>query len=257
MKTWSWERATVVRGTSLPATDLVVLDLAASGLSHGSPSAQDELSTILCDMPAVLLVSAHNHSWSTLQLSAESQPRRVLLSKPYGMQDMRSALEKVMPRRDSPANDAPVRGRFVTAPQAPLLAAASVKVEPVIGLSATELQSRLDKLPSKGYVFLSNLSKMLSRQNPFEVRFTVHNLIIVHPTDGWIASNTPMQVVQQVCQNDNLASVVGLREIDSSQAEERVHLLGMRLVELDLFLGELLDAAQGKKPWNRSLGRPH
>ena len=256
MKTWSWERATVVRGTGLPVTDVVVLDLAASGLAHGSPSALAELSKILSDMPAVLLVSAHNLSWSTMPINAENQPRRVLLSKPYGTQDMRLALEKVLPSGASPVNEAPARDRLVAPPPPP--AAASIGVDPVIGLSAAELQSRLADLPSmKGYVFLRNLAKMLSRQHPFEVRFTVQNSVMVHPADGWIASNTPMQVVQQVCRSDNLASVVEMREIDSTQAEERVHLLGMSLSELDLFLAELWDVAQGKNPGSRSIGKPH
>lgn len=120
-------------------------------------------------------------------------------------------------------------------------------------MTAVELQQRLAQLPqATGHVFLRQLVHMLAQQRPFEARFTVQNSLIVHPADGWIASNTPMLVMQQVCRSDNLASVVSMREIDTAQAEDRAHLLDMHTRDLDSFLGELWAATLGKMPLRRA-----
>ncbi len=260
LKTWSWEHATVVRGTALPEADVAVLDLAAAGLARATDQAQAELSRLLSRMPAVLLVPAHDLSWSAAQQAgADNQCPRVWLSKPYGTEDMRLALEKAMTPLPHGGNETVPQERRVTpvaAPAAPPAVAAAADL--MMGLSTAEFESALADLPlTRRHLFLHKLLQQLALERPFEMRFTVQNSIIVHPADGWIASNTPMLVVKQVCQSDGLASVVTMREIDPIQAEERAHLLGMVLRELDLFLGELLDATQPQHQRRRISDRPH
>ena len=89
---------------------------------------------------------------------------------------------------------------------------------------------------------------MLEQGQPFEARFTVHNSVIFHPADGWVASNTPTAVIERVCQSDALAAAVTVRAIDGIQADERAHRLGMNLRELSTFLWALASAAlDGKR----------
>jgi hypothetical protein len=112
-----------------------------------------------------------------------------------------------------------------------------------IGLSAGELQARLAALPEvEDHVFLRQLSALLVQGHPFEVRFTVQNSLICHPSNGWMATNTPMQVIERVCQSDVLASAVSAREISAAQAEERAQRLGMQHQALDVFLRDMVTA---------------
>ena len=128
----------------------------------------------------------------------------------------------------------------------------------VPGLSAQDLQTRLAGLPDSGrQLFLRKLAAMLMQRQPFEARFTVHNSVIFHPVDGWVASNTPMMVIERVCQSDALAAAVTVREIEGSQAEERAHRLGMPLRELDTFLWELATASLDKKSGGTAGSRLH
>lgn len=118
----------------------------------------------------------------------------------------------------------------------------------VPGLSPAELQARLAALPDAGrHVFLRKLSAMLAMGRPFEARFTVQNSVIFHPSDGWVASNTPMLVIERVGLSDALAAAVMIREIEGAQAEERAQRLGMPLRELDTFLWQLVAASLDKK----------
>lgn len=117
------------------------------------------------------------------------------------------------------------------------------------GLTVQQLQARLAVLPDAGrHPFLRTIAAMLEQGQPFEARFTVHNSVIFHPADGWVASNTPTAVIERVCQSDALAAAVTLRAIDGIQADERAHRLGMNLRELNTFLWALASAAlDGKR----------
>lgn len=117
------------------------------------------------------------------------------------------------------------------------------------GLTVQQLQARLAVLPDAGrHPFLRTIAAMLEQGQPFEARFTVHNSVIFHPADGWVASNTPTAVIERVCQSDALAAAVTVRAIDGVQADERAHRLGMNLRELSTFLWALASAAlDGKR----------
>jgi hypothetical protein len=159
----------------------------------------------------------------------------VWLNKPYTTQAMQAALDKVV---------ASVRPKVVELSViAPVPRLTSVPIPtPVVaehpsGLSVGDLQLRLEAPEHLGrHGFLRKLSDLLIQGQPFEARFTVQNSLIVHPEHGWVATNTPMMVIERVCKSDSLASAVDVRPIDSEQAEERLGRLRMTPVELEVFL---------------------
>jgi energy-coupling factor transporter transmembrane protein EcfT len=69
---------------------------------------------------------------------------------------------------------------------------------------------------------------------------------VVDPGAAWVASNTPMSVVQRVSRSDTLASAVSLRTIDSAKAEARVRQLRLNLMPIEDFVGTLLASPQAR-----------
>ncbi len=250
--------------------------MAAFGWAHWSEVAEAQLLVWLQDTPAVLLVSAHDRSWSVVQKRPVSASR-VWLAKPYGTQAMREALERaaaavrttpavpvvsavVLPVvRAVAAQSAPatVPARAVPKPvKVDLTKAAPPQAEPARteptdeppGLSAAEFQARLASLPEKTpHAFLLVLSERLSQADAFEARFTVQNSLIIHPANGWFATNTPLQVIYRLCESDAMASAVTIRAMDDAQAEERAQRLGMPPKDLDVFLWNLVAATLDKR----------
>jgi hypothetical protein len=233
LPTWTWQSAAVKLDATLPPADLYVADLAALGLARGSEAAVAKLQTLLQDTPAVLLMPAHDQTWPATENSA-ARHAWTWLAKPYGTQEMQAALEKAAACVTVAPPPAP--------PELPLATEAH-------GLSAAGLARRLRSMPdTRRYVFLRKLSEMLTLDRPFEARFTVQNSLIVHPAHGWIATNTPLMVIERVCQSDAMASAVSIREIDGDQAEERAQRLGMPPSELDIFLSDLVAATFDPSP---------
>ena len=247
---WTWQSAAAGRSVVLPPADLIVADLASLGLGHWSEEAEADLLRMLQGTPAVLLLPSRDRTWGAMAADAATQPALVWLTKPYGTKEMKAALEKAevavkqQTRRAVPPPRTPLMAQPVLPSQLPVLPIAEVH-----SLTAAGLRTWLAALPEDGrHVLLRKLCAMLSGTHPFEVRFTVQNSLIVHPADGWVASNTPMLVIKRVCQSDTLATALEFREIDSAQAEERMERLGMRLRELDVFLWELAATTLGKQP---------
>lgn len=214
--------------------------------------AERELLRLVQDTPTVVLLSAHNRDWTAAERAPLKRHALFLLTKPYGTADMLVALEQAaesVSQRTLVTQSrlpTPVTTLAWSVPaQMPAATTASV----VMGLSVAEFQARLAVLPEIVLGFLRKLSEMFQTGRPFEARFTVQNSLIVQPVDGWIASNTPMQVVERVCLSDTMASVVGFREIDDAQAEERAQRLGMEVSELRSFSKE----SGGRLLWIRQV----
>ena len=242
LRHWTWQSAAAGRGVVLPPADLIVADLVPLGLGHWSEEAEADLLR--------LLLPSHDRSWATMAADSAIQPALVWLAKPYGTKEMQAALEQAEAAiKQQTRRAAPPPQTALMAPPVPPTHLPVSPIPEVPGLTAAGLRTWLAALPADGHhVFLSKLSVMLSRAHPFEVRFTVQNSLIVHPADGWVASNTPMLVIKRVCQSDTLATALEFREIDSAQAEERMERLGMRIRELDVFLWELAATTLGKQP---------
>lgn len=270
LSTLTWQSAPDGRAAALPKADIFLLDLASLGWGQWSEAAQTQLLQWLHGSPAVLLVPANDRTWSSgVDAQAARQHALVFLAKPYGSDSMRAALEKAIAsvaRAVRPAASVPQAAVVVPVPAAkpvvtpaPPVAPPAPKVAPppaVVpalpdeeppGLTSAELKARLQaETDVSRYVFLRKLSDMLVAEQPFEVRFTMQNSLVVHPGDGWIVTNTPVMVIARVCQSTAMASAVTMWAIDATQAEERAQQLGMPLRELEVFLLELADATLDK-----------
>ena len=287
MPTWTWQSVPGGRGAVLPQSDMVVADLVSLGLAQWSDEAEANLIRLLQGTPAVLLVSTHDRSWSgktafaaqhslawlakpygtkDMQAALEKTAAVVELAAQafVPVPGVRARVQRPVPVTATPLPAASIfpvtvqpESEVAEVAPAPLVvdvtevllpAALAAQPQEMPGLTATDLQARLLALPDEtGYAFLRQLSTMLTQAHPFEVRFTVQNSLIVHPEDGWVATNTPMTVIGRVCQSDALASAVDFRAIDGAQAEERLERLGMPLAELDAFLLELVSATLDKQ----------
>ena len=276
MPGWSWRSVPTGAGAVLPAADIYVADMVSLGLPRWSQQGQAELFRLLRGRPGVLLLPSTDATWAAVDTQVAGHSL-VWLPKPYGTREMGAALQKAAtyvgrpaPRQGktsdvqapagpgtaepTPAGLAPVsRAPVSRAPVSPAPTSAApagaAPVDPAPSLSVQEFQARLAALPEvTGYLFLRQLSAMLTENDPFEVRFTVLNSLIVHPAGEWIATNTPMPVIKRICQSNALASAVSVRKIDASQAEQRVQRLGMPPQELDAFLHDLVAATLAPQP---------
>lgn len=245
MPGWRWRGVSAVKGERLPPADIVIVDLAANGWAQRTERSQSELQLVVGAAVAVLLVSAHDATWSIGEPQG-ARDRWVWLGKPYKAESMFSALtqaEAMLKPQVTPAS--PKQKGPAKRMLSPVKAVSVGEAVPGarVGLSPAELREHLSRLPSHQHVLLHKLDVALQDQRPFEVRFTVQHGVMFHPTDGWVASNTPQSVVLRVCGSDALAASVTVRELVASQLEERLHQLGMTPHDLNDFLAELFVAS--------------
>lgn len=270
-KNWTWQSAVPDAQAVRPQVDLMVIDMAAFGWAHWSEAAEAQLLAWLQGTPAVLLISTHDRSWSVLQ-DRPASALRVWLGKPYGTQAMREALDQaaagqtaqaaqaapailsVMPPVVAPVlapvRPAPAPAKLVPAAPRPakVLPATVEAPSEAPGLSIAAFQARLAVQPENTpHVFLRSLSDMLKQPLAFEARFTVQNSLIIHPSNDWMATNTPLQVIYRLCESDAMASAVTVRTLDDAQAEERAQRLGMPPQDLEAFLWNLVAATLDKR----------
>ena len=276
-KGWTWKGLPADPAATLPAADIVMVELGALGMAHWSENAQAQLLQLVQGHPAVLVVPANDRTWTVLETEAKNRSAPlILLPRPYGTEPMRAALEQAaawvaLQAKVTPPPPASVPAATPAPAPSPSVALAPIALNmglfrPVVsvaapaapnahivgehdgpdepGLSLSQLQARLDTQSDHGrHVFLRQLASMIELGQPFEARFTVQNSLIVHPAEGWTATNTPMMVIERVCKSDVMASAVNIREIDPAQADERTNRLRMPLRELEAFLWELVSAA--------------
>ena len=262
---WQCELLPEQRPSQLPPADLYVLDLAPMGFRHGSEQALAALLDMLHGKPAVLLLPAHEGSWSALDIPAEHRPQLLWLHKPYSTDDMRKALDQAAASAP-PAEQAPQAVPTpATAPAAVVVAIPPAPMAPPMpapkstspapgaaevpeqGLTIAELQTRLAALPQPAQgAFLSTLAQWLASGEPFEARFTLQHMLLVHPQDGWVAFNTPLAVIDRVCSSNAMASAVALRHIGATEAETLVQRMRLTLQELEPFLLRLFNATHAK-----------
>ena len=262
---WQCELLPEQRPSQLPLADLYVLDLAPMGFRHGSEQALAALLDMLHGKPSVLLLPAHEGSWSALDIPAEHRPQLLWLHKPYSTDDMRKALDQAAASAP-PAEQAPQAVPTpATAPAAVVVAIPPAPMAPPMpapkstspapgaaevpeqGLTIAELQARLAALPQPAQgAFLSTLAQWLASGEPFEARFTLQHMLLVHPQDGWVAFNTPLAVIDRVCNSNAMASAVALQHISATEAETLVQRMRLTLQELEPFLLRLFNATHAK-----------
>lgn len=268
LKRWELVTAPARRG-ALPPADVYLIDLVAWGLGQWSEKAQSDLLALLGGTPAVLLSSANERSWESMDDQLARQHGLTWIFKPYRSADMQAALVAA----------AALRAKVESAPAAPPVRAGAEAVRPGVsaqtvtqapnasevpeviappaltpvheadlpGMTIQELHAQLEgATDGEPHVFLRKLSGMLQNAQPLEVRFTIQHLLVIHPEHGWVASNTPMQVIEMVCRSKGIASSVSMRHIGADEAEDWAQRLHMPLVELEPFLLQLATATFGK-----------
>ena len=256
------------REVPLPLADLYVLDLAGRGLARWTPEAQDRLLQSLNGTPAVLVAPAFDKTWVALEASRVANQSLILLHKPYGIDDMRSALLKAAPR--APRRVAPMAPPVSTAvlrvPATPVAATvravSAAKIAPpvfsaplarpdvpfpvaapveIAALSLTDFQAHVGTLPtSEPKLFLCKLAEALALQQPFEVRVSFVNRLIINPDAQWAASNTALPLLQDLCQRDERVPSISIDTVDPRDAEARAQRMDMPVQPLDAFLGTLM-----------------
>lgn len=253
LKGWTWQACAPERLTEWTDPCVFVLDLATLSMARHTAGAEADLAQLMHQRSVVLLVSSNDQSWQAADRLAPARSGWVWLGKPYGSDGMREALEKaaaharttrtVLAVAPQPT-PAVLADPLPPAPMSPVAlssVAAPESEDDSQGLSAPELQAHLVQQPvANGFVFLRHLSEMLKQNQPFEARFTLQNCLVIHPQNGWVASNTPLAVIKRVCRSDALASVVVMRPLDGNEAEDLTQRLGMAPTALDLFLGQLV-----------------
>ncbi len=264
LPTWRWHGQPAKRDHALLAADILVIDLAAHGWSQCSETTVEKLAYAVGSSVAVLLTPPHDTSWQ----AALAQHRRnwVWLGKPYNAEAMRSALSQageLVKAQQMPVSQVkPVVSRKSAIPIAETPAAPELQPKqpqpgavvsaqavdrtqkPVVsaveqGMNTDELALRLAQCPADRRLLLRKLLAGLQAKVPFEVRFTMQHYLVIHPLDDWVASNTPLPVVQRVAASDALATSVSVRALGLDLVEDRLHQLGAVPQDLGEFLLQL------------------
>ena len=244
MTGWHWEHLLVASAMKWADADILIVDMAAHGWAHGNDANLAQLKQLVGHQPAVLLISAQDHTWSRL-MSAWHVSQWTWLAKPYGAQRMREVLTQIKSTQNtSHLKASSMREKALPAKEV----AAEVHEEihtriagspSVSALSPDALATQLSRMPLDRYTLLRRMLNGIQTQIPFEMRFTVQNSLIVNPENDWIATNTPVQVITRVCDSNALAKAVTVRELDLSEAQDRAHRLGMEFKDLNIFLQEV------------------
>ncbi len=274
---WQCLPATDGPRAPMPAADLYVVDLAGRGMARWTDAAQGELLKALGGAPAVLVVPAFDQTWSALEAHLIQGQPLVLLHKPYGVEAMRAALQQAAAGRTVPAprvlrsmkpavpdrsrktqacadsrSSLPVKPARTLPPAMalPVAAARPALAVPALAerkLAFSEFQTRMGPLTGKP-LFLRRLAESLAQQHPFELRISFVNRMIFHPGEQWAASNTPAPVLEQLCQNDELASSIEIDPIDGQGAQARAERLDIPAQPLEDLLWKLAHDLAGQKP---------
>lgn len=250
---WQCSAAAAGFDVPLPPADLYVVDLAGRGMRRWTEEAQSDLLKALDGAPAVLVAPAFDQTWSALDSHLMKSQSLVLLHKPYGTEDMRAALKQaaagcarlVQPQSLPVAPSAPRGGLSpASAPRALPVIAAMPPSFPVAleenRAAASGLQGHPGVFPwHEPPLFMRMLGEALALHKPFEVRVSFLNRMIFHPDAQWMASNTPVPVLEHLCQNDALASSIEIDTIGDKDAMARAMRLDMPIEPLESFLSKL------------------
>lgn len=273
---WTWALLPADRQAAWPRADALILDLAAYGWAQASAEHAAQLQQRLGPQPAILLVSAQDPSWADLRQRVAT-PRWVWLGKPYNaaaMHDALSALTHIV--RQPPAAPVVVApATLARTPHAdPSSAAASTTTpptavpaqttvspttskqnRPLARINAVQIASDFEANPGQSrcaellarltaggdrHRLLRHVAEGCASRTAFELRFTLNHCVVVHPTQGWAASNTPQAVVVQVARSDTLARSVAVRALSDAEAAARISQLGLARLPLADWLADLL-----------------
>ena len=228
-------QAPATPGLALPRADVCIVDLAAMGLAQWSPKAEADLLLCLGGQHALLLGAPGNASWldKVHATGRHGAQRLAYLAKPYGRDAMREALESLgLGGAATPVSAAgPVPGE--TAPPLPTVFAS--------------LQAARALFPDlQRHALLGKLLDLMATGQVHELRLTLHQALIVHPRQGWVAHNTSPEVLARLAQQGHTAIAMNARALDSEDDIQR-RLASMTTREnLDTFFWRLADGSLGQ-----------
>ena len=228
-------------GLALPRADVCIVDLASLGLAQWSPKAEADLLLCLGGQHALLLGAAGNGSWADKvhATGRHGAQRLAFLTKPYGREAMREALDTLgLGNTATPAHAqtadfvVPMPGRGAE-PAGPASVFSSVQ-------AARALFPDLQR-----HALLGKLLDLLATGQVHELRLTLHQALIVHPQQGWVAHNTSPEVLARMALQGQTVFAMNTRALDTDDALQR-RLAGMTVREnLDTFFWRLADASLG------------
>lgn len=251
-----WHSESVISLAEVPCTgvQLCVLDLPGLGMPRYSPALAEKVMQALKDLPTILITMLHDQSWSAFERVKPSNQSLIFIRKPYKAQDMRSALEQQAERLLTTETGTPSTASLGSARQLdqsidtdPIRSAkvATVIEHPVLEPDERSVQEFLANINLLARdvptLFLRKLEEALSSGETSEFRFTLQHSMLVCPEEGWVATNTPMGVIQRLVASDGLASVVRSRRLSSNAGFHTAKRLNMRIEPLQTFLWELIE----------------
>ena len=244
MKGWTSAEFAPRAGAALPRADVYIIDLAGAGLAQWSAKAEADLLTMLGGHSALLLNLAHNRSWNdkTHAMQGRGKQKISCMAKPYGREDMRAALEGFVAGGAVPER----AGRAEPGPQPASTTARSLPVPPPSLFSSLQVVRSVFPDLQK-HLLLCKLLDLLATGQPYELRLTVHQAIILHPAQGWVAHNAGPEVLARFVQQGHSVPTMSVRELDTEEAVQRC-MVHMTLREsLDTFLWGLAEASIGRQ----------
>jgi hypothetical protein len=232
-------QAPATPGLALPRADVCIVDLAAMGLSQWSPKAEADLLLCLGGQHALLLGAVGNASWQDKvhATGRHGAQRLAYLAKPYGRDAMREALDS-LGLGSGPAPEAS---------PAPVSVSVLSDVAPPLPSAFASLQAVRTLFPDlQRHALLGKLLDLLATGQPHELRITLHQALIVHPRQGWVAHNTSPDVLARLAQHGQTAIGMNARALDSEDDIQRrlVHMTARE--NLDTFFWRLAQESMGQ-----------
>lgn len=243
MTGWTCQSLAALPDLAHASPDRCVLDLPGLGMHRFSTPAATQLLQALAGVPAILLTSQHDHSWSAVDDCKPGTQTLALVRKPTSAQTMRAALEHIVTataRVQAPA----LQAAPVTAAPGPAEMPRPVAHDepPDAGeIDPAAFASRVEHMDATTpTLFLRKLAEALASNTPFEVRLTLQHCLLVCPQEHWMASNTPMAVIHRLARSDALAAAAHIHSVHSDAGVLLAKHANMSIQPLDTFLWDLL-----------------
>lgn len=232
-------QAPATPGLALPRADVCIVDLAVMGLAQWSPKAEADLLLCLGGQHALLLGAPGNATWQDKvhATGRHGAQRLAYLAKPYGRDAMREALESL----------GLGSGAATQASPAPASPAAPTEAAPTMPSVFASLQAVRTLFPDlQRHALLGKLLDLLATGQSHELRLTLHQALIVHPRQGWVAHNTSPEVLARLAQQGHTAIAMNARALDSEDDIQRrlVHMTARD--NLDTFFWRLANDSLGQ-----------
>jgi len=223
-------QATVAPGRALPRADVCIVDLAGLGLADWSPKAEADLLLCLGGQHALLLGTAGNATWQDKvhATGRHGAQRLAYLAKPYGRDAMREALDSLGLGQGSGA---------ATAASPAVAPTEATSAMPSVFASLQAVRTLFPEL--QRHALLGKLLDLLASAQAQELRLTLHQTLIVHPRQGWVAHNTSPDVLARLARHGQTAIGMNARALDSEDDFRRrlVHMTARE--NLDTFYWRL------------------